>query len=90
MSHPIPGHDYSDKTSDESKKDHSNRRKVAINKALSGSKDPKRMMANEKGKYLFNKVMDGDKKAKRIAKLVENAPEGSALRPWSYDKRKYL
>ena len=31
-----------------------------------------------------------DKKAQKIARLVQNAPEGSALRPWSYDKRKYL
>ena len=31
-----------------------------------------------------------EKKAKRIHKLVKNAPEGSALRPWSYDKKKYI
>ena len=30
------------------------------------------------------------KKQKRIEKLVRNAPEGSALRPWNYDKRKYI
>ena len=31
-----------------------------------------------------------EKKAKRIDKLVRNAPEGSALRGWSYSKHKYL
>lgn len=30
------------------------------------------------------------RKQKRIEKLVRNAPEGSALRPWSYEHRKYL
>lgn len=31
-----------------------------------------------------------EKKSKRIHKLVKNAPEGSALRPWSYEKKKYI
>lgn len=64
--------------------------KKAKAKALDNAKDPKRMMANERGKYLFNKVMDGGRKDKKISKLVENAPEGSALRPWDYDKKKYM
>lgn len=48
-------------------------------KALNGGTD----------KHVLKHLRD-QKKAKRIDKLVRNAPEGSALRPWSYDKGKYL
>jgi ribosomal protein S21 len=43
MSHPILGHDYAEKTSDESKKEHQERRRKAIRKVAKKMSGPKNL-----------------------------------------------
>lgn len=81
MSHPDPHHDPENVRIEDSK--FAPKKKEVASKMNAWGQDEK--TAKEVRKYLRDQ-----KRAKRISKLVEKAPPGSALRGWSYSQRKYL
>ena len=53
-------------------------------------KDSKNKAIEKKKAPSVASYLRQQRKQKHIEKLVRNAPEGSALRPWNYDKQKYV